>query len=52
MLRIYGVKNEVIPLPPSGLKRGLEKILPDFLTRFGTNTMRMGTFLVADMRRI
>jgi ubiquinone/menaquinone biosynthesis C-methylase UbiE len=49
---IYGVKSEVIPLPPSGLKRAIEKALPDQMTRFGTNTLRMGTFLVADMRRV
>lgn len=50
--RFYGVKSEVIPLPPGGLKRAVEKIVPDGITRFGTNTLKMGTFLVADMRRV
>jgi SAM-dependent methyltransferase len=51
-VRVYGVKSEVIPLPPSEIKRTLETIVPDAVTRFGTNTMGLGTFLVADMRRV
>ena len=50
--RFYGVKSEVIPLPPGRLKRAIERIVPDFAARFGTNSLRMGTFLVAEMRRV
>jgi SAM-dependent methyltransferase len=50
-IRIYGLKSELIPLPPGRLKRAVEALLPDWLTRFGTNTLGMGSFLVADMRK-
>lgn len=50
--RICGVKSEVIPLPPGGLKRAAEKFVPDSIARFATNTLKMGTFLVAEMRRL
>jgi SAM-dependent methyltransferase len=51
-VRIFGLKSEVIPLPAGSLKRMLEKAVPDTLTRFATNTMRLGTFLVADLCRV
>ena len=51
-VRICGLKSEVIPLPPGGFKRAMEKVVPDALARFGINTMKLGSFLVADMRRL
>ena len=50
-VRICGLKSEVIPLPAGSFKRVIESAVPDALARFATNTMRLGTFLVADMRR-
>jgi ubiquinone/menaquinone biosynthesis C-methylase UbiE len=50
--RICGVKSEVIPLPPGRLKQAAEKIIPDAVTRLATNGLKLGTFLVADMRRL
>jgi ubiquinone/menaquinone biosynthesis C-methylase UbiE len=51
-IRICGLKNDVIPLPPGKLKYGVEKWTPNAITRFLTNTCRMGSFLIADIRRI
>jgi ubiquinone/menaquinone biosynthesis C-methylase UbiE len=51
-IRICGQKNDVIPLPPGKIKELAEKITPSILTRTMTNTMRMGTFLVAEMRKV
>lgn len=50
--RVCGLKNEVIPLPPGRLKTLLERVLPNPATRFMTNTLRMGSFLVAEMRKL
>jgi ubiquinone/menaquinone biosynthesis C-methylase UbiE len=50
-LRILGLKNDVIPLPPGKLKSIAERATPSILTRMLTNTMRMGSFLVAQMRK-
>jgi ubiquinone/menaquinone biosynthesis C-methylase UbiE len=51
-VRIFGLKSEVILLPPGGFKRALERAVPDAMARFATNTMKLGSFLVADMRRV
>jgi ubiquinone/menaquinone biosynthesis C-methylase UbiE len=51
-IRICGLKNDVIPLPPGKIKDLAEKITPSILTRTMTNTMRMGSFLVAEMRKV
>jgi len=49
--RVLGLKNDVIPLPPGKLKSLAERALPNALTRALTNTMRVGSFLVAQMRK-
>jgi ubiquinone/menaquinone biosynthesis C-methylase UbiE len=51
-IQIFGLKAEVIPLPHGRIKRFLERIIPDGLTRLFTNRLRMGSFLVAHMRKI
>jgi ubiquinone/menaquinone biosynthesis C-methylase UbiE len=51
-IRICGLKNDVIPLPSGRLKSWVERATPNMITRFLTNTLRMGSFLVADMRRL
>lgn len=48
---ICGLKTDVLPLPPGRLKSSLETMLPDPLTRFMTNRLGMGSFLVAKMRK-
>lgn len=50
-VRIYGLKNDVIPLPGGRLKTLVERAVPSLLSRFLTNTLGMGSFLVVDMRR-
>jgi SAM-dependent methyltransferase len=49
--RIYGQKNELIPLPACGLKTMIENMLPAALGRFVTNTLRQGSFLVVAHRK-
>jgi ubiquinone/menaquinone biosynthesis C-methylase UbiE len=51
-IRIYGLKSELLPIPAGRVKAILERIVPDAISRFFTNRMRLGTFLVAEMRRI
>ena len=50
-IRIYGLKTELLPMPPGGLKSALERLIPNGLARLLTNQVRLGTFLVADMRK-
>ena len=50
-IRIYGQKSEIIPLPYGPAKRVIESLVPDAAARFFTNTMRMGSFLFAQMRK-
>ena len=48
---IYGLKSDVVPLPHGRLKLSLMRILPDGLARFMTRHLRMGSLLVAQMRK-
>jgi SAM-dependent methyltransferase len=50
-IRIYGMKSDVLPLPHGSLKQTLMSVLPDALARFLTRRLRMGSFLVASMRK-
>ena len=50
-VKIMGSKSELIPLPGGGLKSGMLHAIPDSVGRFFTNSCRMGTFLVATMRK-
>jgi SAM-dependent methyltransferase len=50
-IEICGLKTELVPLPHGGLKRAVESWLPDGLARFLLRRMRMGSFLVARMRK-
>jgi ubiquinone/menaquinone biosynthesis C-methylase UbiE len=51
-VQIYGLKAEIIPIPHSGCKAFLEKLIPDWIARAMTNKLRMGSFLVAHMRKL
>lgn len=48
---ITGQKADAIPLPSGRLKSFLMRHLPDALTRFVTDRLRFGTFLVVRLRR-
>jgi ubiquinone/menaquinone biosynthesis C-methylase UbiE len=46
-IRIMGGKPEVFPIPGGAVKSAVMAVVPDFLTRFMTNSCRMGSFLVS-----
>ena len=46
-----GCAFEVLPLPYGRPKQALEGLIPDALARLCTNRLRMGSFLVAQMRK-
>lgn len=48
---VLGQKSDVMPLPAGALKRAAGRWVPDGVTRTLTNRLRMGSFLVAEMRR-
>ena len=50
--RISGLKSEIFPLPSGRLKAFLERVVPDVISRLMTNHLRMGSFLIAHMRRV
>ncbi len=49
---IFGQKSEILPVPSGRLKDLFVKMLPDFITRFFTNDLKMGSLLVVTMKRI
>jgi ubiquinone/menaquinone biosynthesis C-methylase UbiE len=50
-MRIYGLKSDVVPLPHGRLKQVVMDLIPDALARFMTCRLRMGSLLVAHMRK-
>ena len=50
-MRIYGLKSDVVPLPHGRLKQLVMDLVPDALARFMTRRLRMGSLLVAHMRK-
>ena len=51
-LIVTGQKADALPLPHGAVKDSLLRHAPDGMTRFMTDTLRMGTFLVAKLRRL
>jgi ubiquinone/menaquinone biosynthesis C-methylase UbiE len=51
-VRIFGLKAEILPMPRSWLKTVLESFIPNGIARCLTNRLRMGSFLVAQMRKV
>jgi hypothetical protein len=49
---VTGQKTDAIPLPYGRIKVLLVQRASDRLTRFVTDTLRFGTFLIVNMRRI
>ena len=50
-MQIYGLKSDVVPLPHGRLKRFVMDLISDALARFLTTRLRMGSLLVAHMRK-
>jgi ubiquinone/menaquinone biosynthesis C-methylase UbiE len=48
--RIVGIKSHVIPVP-GRLRPVAEKIIPNFATRFASNSLGLGQFLVSELSR-
>jgi ubiquinone/menaquinone biosynthesis C-methylase UbiE len=51
-IRIYGSKAEILPLPGGRLKTGILRIVPNRASRFLTNRLRLGGFLVSRLARV
>jgi ubiquinone/menaquinone biosynthesis C-methylase UbiE len=47
--KVFGMKNEILPLPRGYVKTKLENLIPDSLGRALTNTAKLGTFLVTEL---
>jgi hypothetical protein len=50
-IRIYGLKAEILPFPAGRAKTLFERSIPDAFGRLLTSRLRLGSFLVAEMRR-
>jgi SAM-dependent methyltransferase len=48
---IFGQKSELFPVPAGRLKEYLERMMPDNIGGVMTNTLRMGSFLVAQLHK-
>ena len=48
---IAGPKSDVVPLPRGAAKTTVMRILPAWFTRFLTQRLQMGSFLIAKMQR-
>lgn len=51
MMRVVGQKPEFLPIPNSGIKRGLLNLTPNPVSRLFLNTMGQGSFLIARHRK-
>jgi hypothetical protein len=50
-VEIFGQKSDLVLLPAGQLKRFLMNLIPDVQARFMTRQLRMGSLLVAHMRK-
>ena len=50
-ISIYGSKPEIVPLPQGRAKEKILELIPDRVSRFFTNSCRMGTFLVSKLEK-
>ena len=51
-VKVTGQKSDAVPLPHGRLKSFLVQRVPDRVTRIATDALRLGTFLIVDMKRI
>lgn len=52
METIKGQKSEIFPLPASKFKDAIMKLMPNAVSRFITNTLRQGSFLITTIRKV
>jgi hypothetical protein len=50
-IKIFGLKSDIVPLPHGRLKNALMSAVPDGVARFLCRHLRMGSLLVARMRK-
>jgi SAM-dependent methyltransferase len=50
--RVFGEKAEMVPLPDGRWKRGLMRAIPDSLSRFASNGLRLGSYLVTQLKKL
>jgi len=50
-IAIFGSKSYIIPLPAGRVKNCIMQVIPNSFSRFLTNKIRMGTFLVSVLRK-
>lgn len=50
-IRILGLKSAILPIPGSRLKYAILDLVPNRLSRFMTNNLRMGSFIVSTARK-
>ena len=49
--KVYGQKTDILPLPAGKVKKILLSIIPNYISRFITNSLRQGFFLVLSARK-
>lgn len=50
-VKIMGMKSEPFPIPPGKFKNKFLNIIPNAFSRFLTNTLKMGSFLVSSLKK-
>lgn len=50
-ISIFGMKSAILPIPGSRLKYKILGLVPNAFSRFMTNTLRMGSFLVSTAQK-
>ncbi len=50
-IQVLGQKTDLVPLPAGSIKNLALRLIPNGLSRFMTNRCRLGSFLVAKMRK-
>jgi hypothetical protein len=50
-IRVYGLKSDIMPLPHGRFKDAVMQMMPDAAARVLTSRFRMGSLLVAQMRK-
>ena len=50
-IQIYGQKSELFPLPSGGIKNFLMGVMPNGTSRFLTNQLKFGGFIVSTLKK-
>jgi len=48
---VFGSKSHIVPLPPSRMKSFIMRLIPNSVSRFFTNRMKFGYFLVSGFKK-